>query len=58
LDRQKCLAHGQAIAGKLLIDLQVRRSTADGASARDFYTKLTTLLPGWEGEIRDVVLEK
>ncbi|KAG1890987.1 peptidase family M49-domain-containing protein [Suillus subluteus] len=58
LDRQKCLAHGQAVAGKLLIDLQVRKSTADGAGARDFYTKLTTPLPGWDGEIRDVVLKK
>lgn len=58
LDRQKCLAHGQAVAGKLLIDLQVRKSTADGAGARDFYTKLTTPLPGWDDEIRDVVLKK
>ncbi|KAJ8589717.1 dipeptidyl-peptidase III [Rhizopogon salebrosus TDB-379] len=58
LDRQKCLTHGQEVAGKLLIDLQVRKSTADGAGARDFYTKLTTPLPGWEGEIRDVVLKK
>lgn len=58
LDRQKCLARGQDVAGKLLIDLQVRKSTADGAGARDFYTKLTTPLPGWDGEIRDVVLKK
>ncbi|KAG1772666.1 peptidase family M49-domain-containing protein [Suillus occidentalis] len=58
LDRQKCLAHGQAVAGKLLIDLQVRKSTADGAGARDFYTQLTTPLPGWDGEIRDIVLKK
>ncbi|KAG1782483.1 peptidase family M49-domain-containing protein [Suillus placidus] len=58
LDRQKCLALGQAVAGKLLIDLQVRKSTADGAGARDFYTKLTTPLPGWDDEIRDVVLKK
>ncbi|OJA10973.1 hypothetical protein AZE42_08743, partial [Rhizopogon vesiculosus] len=58
LDRQKCLTHGQDVAGKLLIDLQVRRSTADGAGARDFYTKLTAPLPGWDGEIRDVVLKK
>jgi dipeptidyl-peptidase-3 len=52
------LAHGQAVAGKLLIDLQVRKSTADGAGARDFYTQLTTPLPGWDGEIRDIVLKK
>ena len=44
--------------GKLLVELQVRKSTADGAGARDYYTKLTTPLPGWDGEIRDLVLKK
>lgn len=52
------MAHGRDIAGKLLVDLQVRKSTADGVGARDFYTKLTTPLPGWENEIRNVVLKK
>jgi dipeptidyl-peptidase III len=41
-----------------LIELQVRKSTADGAGAREFYNKLTTPIEGWEGEIRDVVLKK
>ena len=58
VDRQKVLSHGREAAGKLLIDLQVRKSTADGAGARAFYTELTTPLPGWEGEIRDIVLKK
>ncbi|KAH7930761.1 dipeptidyl-peptidase III [Leucogyrophana mollusca] len=58
LDRKKVLAEGQAVAGKLLLELQVRKSTADGPGAREFYTKLTTPLPGWEGEIRDLVLKK
>jgi len=58
IDRQKVLSHGREAAGKLLIDLQVRKSTADGAGARQFYTELTTPLPGWEGEIRDLVLKK
>ncbi|KAI0699721.1 aflatoxin-detoxifizyme [Cytidiella melzeri] len=58
VDREKVLKEGRAAAGKLLIDLQVRKSTADGAGAREFYTMLTTPLPGWEGELRNVVLAK
>ena len=52
------MKHGREAAGKLLIDLQVRKSTADGPGARAFYTELTTPLPGWDGEIRDLVLKK
>lgn len=52
------LTHGCEVAGKLLIELQVRKSTADGPGAREYYTQLTTPLPGWEGEIRDLVLKK
>ena len=52
------LKEGKAAAGKLLIELQVRKSTADGAGAREFYTELTTPFPGWDGEIRDLVLRK
>ncbi|KAI0030824.1 aflatoxin-detoxifizyme [Vararia minispora EC-137] len=58
VDREKVLTRGRAVAGTLLVDLQVRKSTADGAGARAFYTELTTPLPGWEGEIRDFVLAK
>ena len=58
VDRGKVLTHGRDAAGKLLVELQVRKSTADGAGARSFYTELTTPLPGWEGEIRDLVLKK
>ncbi|KAJ3559406.1 hypothetical protein NM688_g375 [Phlebia brevispora] len=58
VDREAVLKHGREAAGKLLIDLQVRKSTADGPGARAFYTELTTPLPGWEGEIRDIVLKK
>ena len=52
------LTEGRDIVGKLLVELQVRRSTADAAGAREFYTQLTDPLPGWDGEIRDVVLKK
>ena len=58
VDREKVLKEGRAAAGKLLIDLQVRKSTADGAGAREFYRTLTTPFAGWEGEIRNVVLAK
>ena len=58
VDRAKVLAEGRAAAGRLLVELQVRKSTADGAGAREFYTELTTPLPGWDGEVRDLVLRK
>ena len=58
VDREKVLSHGKEVVGKLLVDLQVRKSTADGAGARQFYTQLTTPLPGWDKDIRDVVLRK
>ncbi|KAI0093655.1 aflatoxin-detoxifizyme [Irpex rosettiformis] len=58
VDREKVLKEGRTAAGKLLIDLQVRKSTADGAGAREFYRTLTTPFAGWEGEIRNVVLAK
>jgi hypothetical protein len=58
VDRKKVLSHGKEVIGKLLVDLQVRKSTADGAGARQFYTQLTTPLPSWDKDIRDVVLKK
>ncbi|EGO18571.1 hypothetical protein SERLADRAFT_353218 [Serpula lacrymans var. lacrymans S7.9] len=58
VDREKVLSQGQTVAGKLLIELQVRKSTADGAGARAFYTTLTNPLDGWDKEIRDIVLKK
>ncbi|KAI6099116.1 peptidase family M49-domain-containing protein [Pisolithus sp. B1] len=57
VDRERVLKEGQSIVGKLLLELQVRKSTADGPGARKYYTDLTTPLPGWTGEIRDVVLK-
>ncbi|KAF8201843.1 aflatoxin-detoxifizyme [Pholiota molesta] len=58
VDRSLVLSKGREAAGKLLVELQVRKSTADAAGAREFYTKLTKPIPGWEGEIRDLVLRK
>ncbi|EIW85196.1 aflatoxin-detoxifizyme [Coniophora puteana RWD-64-598 SS2] len=58
VDRQKVLSEGHKAAAKLLIDLQVRKSTADGPGAREFYRTLTTPVAGWESDIREVVLKK
>lgn len=52
------LLAGKDVVAKLLVELQVRKSTADGAGAREFYTQLTTPLPGWDEDIRNLVLEK
>ncbi|KAF8317582.1 aflatoxin-detoxifizyme [Clavulina sp. PMI_390] len=58
VDRQKVLTIGQQTMSKLLLELQVRKSTADGEGARQYYTELTNPLPGWEGELRDLVISK
>lgn len=52
------LTKGKEVAGQLLIELQVRKSTADGVGAKEFYTNLTKPIQGWDGEIRDLVLKK
>jgi len=58
IDRDLVLTKGKKVAGELLIELQVRKSTADGPGAREFYNRLTQPIKGWEGEIRDLVLKK
>lgn len=58
VDRAKVLAEGKDVVGKLLVELQVLKGTADGPGAKEFYNKLTKPIAGWEGEIRDVVLQK
>lgn len=57
VNRDKVLSEGKKAAGKLLLELQVRKSTADGVGAREFYTNLTTPFPEWTGEIRELVLK-
>src|SRR6266550_110405 len=58
VDRELVLTKGREVAGKLLVELQVRKSTADGPGAREYYTQLTKPISGWEREIRDLVLKK
>jgi dipeptidyl-peptidase-3 len=52
------LTKGAEVAGKLLIDLQIRKCVADGKGARKFYTELTAPFDGWATELRDLVLRK
>ena len=58
VDRSLVLTKGKEAVAKLLIELQVRKSTADAKGSRGFYTNLTKPIQGWEGEIRDIVLRK
>ena len=58
VDRSLVLSRGKEVVGNLLIELQVRKSTADAIGSREFYTNLTKPIAGWEGEIRDLVLKK
>ena len=49
---------GHEAVGRLLVELQVRRATADAAGATEFYTELTAPPDGWTEELRDLVLKK
>lgn len=44
--------------GELLIQLQVRKSTADADGAKKFYEDLTRPKADWIGELRELVLFK
>jgi dipeptidyl-peptidase III len=44
--------------GDLLINLQVRKSTADAEGAKAFYEDLTEPIEGWTKELRQLVLFK
>ena len=46
------------MSGKLLVELQVRKTTADGAGANSFYHTLTEPVAGWIPELRDFVIDK
>ncbi|KAJ7063296.1 aflatoxin-detoxifizyme [Mycena amicta] len=58
VDRERVLAEGKQVMASLLIELQVRKSTADGTGARQYYTDLTTPMDVFTSEVRDLVLEK
>lgn len=55
---RKALAEGRHkdSMGRLLVELQVRRSIGDAKGATEFIKKLTTPPEEWKGELRDYVL--
>ncbi|MBW0514372.1 hypothetical protein O181_054087 [Austropuccinia psidii MF-1] len=59
VDKAAVLKNGKDVMGKLLIELQIRKATADAKGASQFYNKLTTPPTKlWETELRDLVLKK
>ncbi|KAJ6596888.1 aflatoxin-detoxifizyme [Mycena vulgaris] len=58
VNRSRALSEGKTVMGKLLVELQVRKSTADGAGARQYYTNLTTPMDVFTPELRNLVLKK
>ncbi|KAK7014867.1 putative dipeptidyl peptidase [Favolaschia claudopus] len=59
VDRSRVLSEGRAVMGKLLIELQVRKSTADGAGARQYYMELTNPTGSFTtSEVRNLVLPR
>ncbi|KNZ43808.1 dipeptidyl-peptidase III [Puccinia sorghi] len=66
VNKQMVLEKGKEIIGKLLIEMQIRKSIADGKGAESkltsilsqFYNELTTPPSQWEGELRDLVIRK
>jgi len=58
IDRKTVVEKGKDVMGKLLLEIQVRKSTGDGPGATEFYKKLTTPEPKWVSEYRPLVLKK
>ncbi|PLW35306.1 hypothetical protein PCANC_16424 [Puccinia coronata f. sp. avenae] len=59
VDRQMVLEKGKEIMGKLLVEIQIRKSVADGKGAQKFYKELTTPPDKvWETELRELVIRK
>lgn len=58
LDRAKVLSHGKEIMGKLLVEIQVRKSLGDAQGATTFYRALTKPSADWVEELRPLVLSK
>jgi len=59
VNKQMVLEKGKDIIGKLLVEMQIRKSIADGKGAEKFYNELTTPPSQvWEGELRDLVIRK
>ncbi|GAA5906487.1 hypothetical protein JCM5296_003782 [Sporobolomyces johnsonii] len=58
VDRDAVLKRGKEVMGKLLLEIQVRKSTGDGPGATEFYKKLTKPSDHWVEKLRPLVLAK
>ncbi|GAA5980189.1 hypothetical protein JCM5350_000865 [Sporobolomyces pararoseus] len=58
VDRQAVLSRSKEVMGKLLLEIQIRKSTGDRKSAEEFYDKLTRPTKEWVEELRPLVLSK
>lgn len=58
VDRAAVLAKGKEVMGRLLLEIQVRKSTGDSRGATEFYKRLTTPSDEWINELRPLVLAK
>ncbi|KAK4705199.1 dipeptidyl-peptidase III, partial [Phenoliferia sp. Uapishka_3] len=58
VDKKLVLETGKDVMGKLLLEIQVRKSLGDGKGATAFYKKLTTPSPKWITDLRPLVLAK
>jgi len=58
INRNIVTTSGHEAVGQLLVELQVRKATADAAGATEFYTELTTPPDDWTGDLRELVLNK
>ncbi|GAA5840612.1 hypothetical protein JCM5353_002086 [Sporobolomyces roseus] len=58
VDRQAVLSRSKEVMGRLLLEIQTRKSTGDRAGAEAFYKKLTKPSQEWIEELRPLVLAK
>ncbi|GAA5907639.1 dipeptidyl-peptidase III [Sporobolomyces salmoneus] len=58
VDRQACLSRSKEVMGKLLLEIQTRKSTGDRKGAEEFFDKLTKPTNEWVEELRPLVLSK
>ncbi|GAA5829744.1 hypothetical protein JCM3766R1_001288 [Sporobolomyces carnicolor] len=58
VDRKACLERSKEVMGRLLLEIQTRKSTGDRRGAEQFFEKLTKPSDEWVKELRPLVLSK
>ena len=56
IDRKACLERSKEVMGRLLLEIQTRKSTGDRRGAEQFFEKLTKPSDEWVKELRPLVL--